>query len=72
MLDKLTNIKTVVILIVARLITGMISMPSGAQPSLIEIAFSILSTLLMILILVIALHALGNYSKRKGDEDKRD
>lgn len=69
MLDRLTNLKTVIILIIARILTGLVSMPSGdGAYSSIDSLFRIISTLLMVLILVIALHALGNYSKSKEED----
>lgn len=79
MLDKITNIKTVVILIILRVITGIISMPTIEGEGTSDIAmttytqidsiFRLISTLLMILIIIIALNALGNYSKHKTTQE---
>ncbi len=73
MLDKYTTKNTIIVLIIARIVTGIISMPT-VTPGMttytqIDSIFRLISTLIMILIIVIALNALGNYSKHKHDQE---
>ncbi len=75
MLDQMTNKRVVIGLIIARIITGIIAMPAtssngAATYTPIDNLFRLISTLLMVLILVIALHALGNMKKNKDDKDE--
>lgn len=73
MIDKITNIKAFVVLVILRTITGLIAMPTvitsndGLRTDTIytpiDSIFRLISTLLMITLIVVALNALGNYSK---------
>ncbi len=75
MLDKMTNLKTFIALAVLRTITGLIAMPTVIRSddgltthtiyTQIDSIFRLISTLLMVALIVIALNALGNYSKDK-------
>lgn len=77
MLDKITNLKTFIVLVIMRTITGLIAMPTvitsndGLRTDTIytpiDSIFRLISTLLMVALIVIALNALGNYSKDKQD-----
>lgn len=73
MLDKLTNIKAFSILVILRILTAIIAMPTtlangNEYYSRIDNIFRLISTLLMVLLLVIALNTLG---KSKNDNDNK-
>ncbi len=79
MLDRMTNKRVVIGLIIARIVTGIIAMPttegSGTSNQMttytqIDSVFRLISTILMVLIIIIALNALGNMSKNKNDNDE--
>lgn len=77
MLNKITNLKTFIVLVIMRTITGLIAMPTvitsndGLRTDTIytpiDSFFRLLSTLILVLLIIIALHALGKYSNQEQD-----